>query len=614
MLPFFYFQEKKEHRMKDRGMNILNDVVKSVSEEQLALLLDSYVVVTEKLDVARVTFQMTENGVNIWRKGDKTPMSIVDRTLMQYYESAIDHITKISEIVNVPNDAVFGCYYFTESALRLGKYSRRPKNNLVLTDVRIVGEDGIYRVHDDPRSLRTWAEELRIEPMPVIFHGRLTDRQKEKIISISRMGKKDMEEATGGSFSTYLIKLLNPWAGSTFLRPEGSYDCDAIVFRFKGGDGRTVSAKVMDSAFDARSEINSDRPENRVPSDLYSIAMMDICAFVTERGISKYELKERTTDFRYLEFICLLFNDFVASNAERYRGVDFSEPEFMKPEEFRMNIELISNERTRELIRSDRAYEQLFKILLAGLRKKRRREYGLFTQRMIAEINMIIDAIREKVQPPITEGLMDFSTFRVFRDELAPAIEYEYDGHDFVAPLRCKIFVTRGSFYTKEMDKLLRDDCNGQRVLCLFCHTDSSALKLPEELVDAQAESAITTLPKGITVSVARTKERLQEIIADERESFDVLSIMCDSSDVTWAAAEFPWARIEDIGHKNCDDRCESYIMSDDFSGFKELCPPCTSKLFLDMKSAFVTKEDVSAGANDAIVEDEIKPLCAHQN
>lgn len=576
--------------MKFRGLELLTDIVKTSSEEQLKMLLDSYVIIIEKLDVARITFQITDYGVNIWRKDDRTPMSIVDRTLMQYYEKAIEHITNIAQISNVPKDMKFGCYYFTDSAVKLGGYTRYPKNNLVLTDIRMTDDDGIERVYDDAKSLKKWAEELRVEPMPIIYQGTLKDSIKSKIIEISRMDKKEMDEITGGSFSSYLIKLLNPWAGSTFLRNEGDFNCNAVIFKFKTDDGKVTTAKIMDDVFNARAEINISPSENRIPSDLYSIALMDICAFISENGIQKYELEERTTDFRYLEFICLLFNDFIEHNKERYRGVDFSEPEFMRPDEFKMNIDFISNAETKSLIKQDRAFEQLFKILLAGLRKKRRRVYGLFNKRMIAEINMIIDAVREKVQPPITEGLMDFSTFRVFKDDQSSPIEYEYESKPSDAPQKCKIFIIKRQFYTKGIDDILHRECLGDRVLCVL-FPEKDKLSIPFEMVQSQAESAISTLPKGVAIAVVRNNEELMEIISDEKEEFDVVEILCEPCDMEWVQSNLwtpsclPWAKIRDIGYLESEERCLHLLMTDDFSEFKKMCPSCATKFFIDMKS-----------------------------
>ena len=568
-----------------KGLYHLDELVRNASEEYLHDLLDSHIVVTEKLDAARILFEFTDDGVHIWRKDDRTPMSIIDRTLMRYYEKAIDHITRISDSVNVPKGTKFGCYYFTDSALKLGWYSRAPKNNIVLTDVRMI-LDGVEQIFDDPQTLKKWAGELAIEPMPHIFIGRLNDSQKKRIIELAKMTPHDLENALDGkTFSEKLINILNPDAGSSFLRKHGVYNVDALIFRFKTDKGKTVTAKSIDDAFQRLSFYNQPK-EDRIPSDLYSIALMEICAFVTEKGLEDYTLKERTTDFRYLELVCMMFNDFIEANMERYDGVDFSEPEFMKSNDFEMNSRFIENEKTLKFIKSSRTFEQLFKIMLAGMRKKRRRPYGLMTQRMVSEINLLIDAIQEKVQPPVVEGFMDFATFRVFRDDNMQPVVFEPDTVYADMPEVKNILFARRQFFTSEMDAIAKNECGKNRLMCVM-FPDNESLVFPFECVEDQVSSASESLPKEVSIACVRTEEELLETIEDQKKDCEVGTIMCETDDMEYLQNLFPWAEIIDIGRLTSEDNIVSCIERDDFSRFKTLCPSFICKLFIRMQGKY---------------------------
>lgn len=568
-----------------KGLYQLDELVRNASEEYLHDLLDSYIVVTEKLDAARIVFEFTNKGVQIWRKDDRTPMSVIDRTLMKYYEKAIDHITRIADSVFPPDGTKFGCYYFTDSALKLGWYSRAPKNNIVLTDVRMM-KDGIEQIFDDSATLHHWASELHVEPMPHIFVGVLNDSQKKRIIELSRMTSHELEQTLDGkTFSEHLINTLNPNAGSSFLRKEGVFNVDALIFRFKRGNGKVVTAKAMDDAFQRLSQYNEPK-EDRVPNDLYSIALMEICAFAAERGLENYTLRERTTDFRYLELICALFNDFIEANIDRYEGVDFSEPEFMRTNDFDMNSRFIDNVRTLQFIKSSRTFEQLFKIMLAGLRKKRRRPYGLMTQRMVSEINLLIDAIREKCEPPITEGFMDFATFRVFRDDVMPPIEFEQDEVYADTPEEKKILFTRKQFFTTDIDQLMRNECMTGKIMCVM-FPDVNAMSITNDCVDDQIAAASEALPKEASICCARSEEELIDLIEDQKKDAVVRTILCETDDVPAVTGLFPWAEVRDIGRLDTEAECVSCIERDDFSRFKKICPPCTSKLFMRIQSRY---------------------------
>jgi hypothetical protein len=568
-----------------RGLNTLQQLVKDKAEEFIVELFSSYVVVTEKIDAARITFQVKDGMLSIWRKDERYPISIIDRTLMQYYEKAIDHITSVIDHAVLPENHKFGCYYFSSLTPNKTQYKRMPKNNIVLTDVRIIDENG-EKIKDNGETLRKWATELRVEPAPIIFEGYLTDKQKEKILDYIKLTPKEIHDRYGSeTFSEFLIRTLNPNINSSFLQDPGVFRPDSIIFRFRTKGGETYVAKTVDPLMASNAEMNEEIPESSVPSDLYSIALMDIYAFIAENGLN-YRLRERTPEFRYLELICLLFNDFIGSNLERYKGVDFSEPKFLRSQEFELNRRFIENERTLELMALDRSYEQLFKIMLAGLRKKRRRTYGLLTHAMINQINLVIDEIREIVEVPINEGFMDFSTFRIFKDETTNKFVQPEDvsvlGYDDEpGMMTATVVVLRPMVFTKQLEKKVRDMSEFDRVF-LICLPNSESPFAPESL-KAQMDAYAGSCRDAVACHFCDDEDSLKGTIEEISKGHEIDGFCTTTDNREWLSACLD-QEVGDMGYMDEDSRAAEYIQTDDFSRFKSLCPTYINSMYMGLQ------------------------------
>lgn len=569
-----------------KGLNTLQQLVRDRTEEFIEELFSSYVVVTEKIDAARISFQVKNGTLSIWRKDERYPISIVDRTLMQYYEKAIDHITSVIDYAVLPEDHRFGCYYFSSLTPNKVQYKRMPKNNLVLTDVRISGENG-EKIKDNGETIRKWATELRIEPAPIIFEGYLTDKQKEKILDYIKLTPRELQERYGDvTFSEFLIRTLNPNINSSFLQEEGIFRPDSIIFRFKKKDGGVYVAKTIDPLLASNADMNHEVPESSVPSDLYSIALMDIYAFIVENGLN-YKLKERTPEFRYLELVCLLFNDFIESNMERYDGVDFSEPNFLKSKDFELNRRFIDNKKTLELMTMNRSYEQLFKIMLAGLRKKRRRTYGLLTHSMVNQINLLIDEIREIVDVPIVEGFMDFSTFRIFKDDVANKfVDLEILNHEDIEdeepPKRtATVMVIRPTLITREFEKKIKDtsEFNTVFVICVppaDCPFESDTVK-------AQFDAYTNSRKDAKGCYMCDNEEQIKQMI-EELEKEYIIEATCSTTDSTQWLSQLLGHDVGDLGYLQDESIAMEYIQSDDFSRFKSVCPSYINSMYMGLQ------------------------------
>ena len=388
---------------QDRGSQFIED------------LLKDYVVITEKLSGSSFSFQKDGKYLSFYKGDNRKPLNLIDRTLMVYYEPPIKYISSLSSDIlkEVPDNWRFGFQYFIHNHPGVIAYDNLPKNSLVLTHILVKDHRGkTAKVIEDPRVIKDWANKLGVTPIQPIFMGHLTEEQKEKLLTFLDIPVEDQMELFGtNSFVEYLITYLNPSVKSTLLNTDLSKPIDSIVFKFyKPGSTQTYSAKVVDPY--TRSLMKERKPIDmrRAPADINEIVLLDILAFLEERGLKKHEVLSNTPEEKYLELISGLFNDYVEKRGDDLAKLDFQKADFAKAPEFDINYDLLRNEKTKELISGSDALKDLFKVMLGSLRKKRdpQKEGPLFTPSVIEDFNKMLDRIKKITEE---EGDGQFKTF-----------------------------------------------------------------------------------------------------------------------------------------------------------------------------------------------------------
>ena len=127
---------------KDRGRNFIEN------------LFTKYIIISEQLDGSRFTVMRSSDGTLTFCKKDGSVINMIDRTMMVFYETAIQHFNDLDmdAVLKMPDNWVFGFQYFPSTAPVNIVYDRLPKNNLILTDIQISnGQGRILKTISDPR-------------------------------------------------------------------------------------------------------------------------------------------------------------------------------------------------------------------------------------------------------------------------------------------------------------------------------------------------------------------------------------------------------------------------------------------------------------------------------
>ena len=404
------------------GISHLYDLYNKKGQDFIEKLFNTYVTVNEKMDGSAFIFERgLESGkFKFYKRDQRNPITMVDRTLMKYYETPIQYIESLPPHVlsKIPRGWKFGLEYFSSPQPVEIAYDRMPKNNLILSYVHVVEEAGtVCRTIQEKEKLDTWADLLGVERPPIIFQGDLSDDQKNDILIFLRTPFDELvEEFKTKSFVRYIIGVLNPELEKTALNEDLDKAIEGIVFRFgdpAGGD--PVLSKMVDPLFTEMAKNKAQKRKEEKPSDFLGITILDVMNFILEKGVDSFSCRGNTNDERYVSFISSVFVEFLNEYSQRYKGADFQEPPYLKKDEFRINKKFITNKDVIKYLEEDEAFESLFKLILNSFRKIKKRAGGIINQGALDQFNMLIQGIQKRVDA-VNESTVFESEMPTFLD------------------------------------------------------------------------------------------------------------------------------------------------------------------------------------------------------
>ena len=255
------------------GLSHLRDVYDKRGKDFLEGLLNKTVIVNEKMDGAFFGAQKNPETNKFKYFKRNAEITHIDRVLSKYYEPAIKHFEGLNSesVSQIPNNYHFGMEWFTSPKAQTIAYDRLPKNGLILSYIHILDESGqISETIQDKETLDKWASILNIEPPPIVFQGKLTDFQKEKVQEFIYTPFSELvDRFKTTSFTKYIISVLNPEMGASFLRDTLDQDIEGLVFRFYDPKNKSEDsvflAKLVDPVFQANAKQKAqDRVQKKI--------------------------------------------------------------------------------------------------------------------------------------------------------------------------------------------------------------------------------------------------------------------------------------------------------------------------------------------------------------
>lgn len=395
----------------------LQNILNTEGQEFLDNLLNKEVIVNEKLNAATLSFQkrisseMDLNRKLTFFKGsgiNKKEITVADKVMTNFYSTGMTYLNNLSKIIidKIPGNWTFICKYFPNHQPSFINYSVLPKNNLVLSCIITAGGTKIEDIDD----LRPWAEMFDISYQEPVFKGYLSQYQKEKLNDYLKNGSdKD-------SFARFIITLLNPSLTHSLYQNDGfDSPIDGFIFKFVSDDGITkpVSAKLIDPYM---TNLILRNKSNKGFKDNTDVLLSDFTVFMIGQDLDSIILHSDNEGERYLELFYRLFNRYIKYKKSQLKDFDVDTNDVVKESidvDFDVNIDEISNETTKKILKENPEYKSIFKTLLGSFKSKKPEDYKslVMSPGVVRLYNEVVDKINNKITNRDDENNYSFSSY-----------------------------------------------------------------------------------------------------------------------------------------------------------------------------------------------------------
>ena len=382
----------------------LQNILNTEGKEFLENLLNKEVIVTEKLNAATLSMQkkqtseMDMNRKLTFYKGtgvNKREITIADRVMTTFYMSGTTYLSNLSKLIidRIPANWTFVFKYFPNHQPSFINYSVLPKNNLVLCCIITSGGTKI----DDCEDLKSWAEMFDVPCQEPIFKGYLSEYQKERLRDYVEDGSNNKD-----SFARFIITLLNPaMKGSLYQNDGFESPIDGFVFKFISDDGITkpMTAKLIDPFMSA---LISKNKSKKGYNDNTDVLLSDFTIFMSNQDMDSIVLTKKDDGERYLELFYRLFNRYIKYKKSQLEDFDVDTNDIVKESidaDFGVDIDKISNETTKKLLKDNPEFKSIFKTLLGSFKSKKDDDYKsiVMSPGVVRLFNDIVDKINCKI-------------------------------------------------------------------------------------------------------------------------------------------------------------------------------------------------------------------------
>ena len=396
----------------------LQNILNTEGREFLENLLNKEVVVTEKLNAATLSMQkkqtseMDLNRKLTFYKGtgvNKREITIADRVMTTFYSSGMTYLSNLSKLIidRIPANWTFVFKYFPNHQPSFINYSVLPKNNLVLCCIITSGGTKI----DDCDDLKSWAEMFDVPYQEPIFKGHLSEYQKEKLRDYVEDGSNNKD-----SFARFIITLLNPSLKGSLYQNDGfESPIDGFVFKFISDDGITkpMTAKLIDPFMSA---LISKNKSKKGYNDNTDVLLSDFTIFMSNQDMDSIVLTKKDDGERYLELFYRLFNRYIKYKKSQLEDFDVDTNEIVKESidtDFGVDIDKISNETTKKLLKDNPEFKSIFKTLLGSFKTKKDDNYKsiVMSPGVVRLFNGIVDRINCKISSCAETDNLSFDSY-----------------------------------------------------------------------------------------------------------------------------------------------------------------------------------------------------------
>jgi len=518
------------------GIKHLKEVHDKKGDDFLGKILNEYVIINENINGSFFGVKKSEDdSFKFFKKSGQ--ITYVDQMLMKFYNKAIEYFNNIpkDKINRIPNNLYFGFQYITNKDSSSSKYDKKPKNNLVLSYIHKLDEEGKpIETLQSKEELERWAYFLEVEAPPIIFEGRLDDDQKTSILEFIHTPFEELvTRFKTTSFTKFIISVLNPEVKSSFLMNGLKDSIGEIIFRFYDTSEESKSsvflAKLVDPIFQEKNKVKV-KPENK-SNDYIWLIVIDLMNYIETQSESELRDCCKSSEDYDERFICMInhiFKGFIKEYSFKYEGLKLDVPDYLKRPEFDIEHEFIGDSEVENIIKNDETYTEVYRILANFFRRVRKKSSSsFFSPELLTNLNIQI----KKLKRIVTGDKLYEALFPSFSEYISQSPETMFLGEDSNSKKDSKVNVLIGRFqpfhngYIKSIDRLYEK--NGLKTILVCQYKKNSSNPFSE---------------KTVRVLLEKVQQEFSDMIEDIKlvDSISIQNIMSeivpDYSPILWAS------------------------------------------------------------------------------
>lgn len=379
---------------------------------------------------------------------NQNPINLIDLAMQKYYKYAWAYLLSLPDnVTDLLRPNMYFCFeYFPDEQPAHIKYERIPKNHLILTCICKYGKTYTYDVDE----LKTYANLFNVETLPIIYKGKLTDKQIKALTYFLNTNVSDVKLFfRDTNFAEFFYKLLNPFAKNSFLKLDGfQNNLEKLIIRFVKSN-KESTLEILNPIYQKMQlKIDSEY------SDVYSLLLFNFMQWLLTVNIDELEVSGTTREIVYINLMCKLYNMYIQKYETNIIDFIFVVPEFFNSDKFRINQALIKNETTLDYINKHTKLEYMFKILLSNFQRKHKREIGIINDVALEHLNTLVRKIELKIEIQFNYNVkLNKYSYQLQDLKDFPNITWEEDNKGYVYPEVDSLFGDNDANNKKKLDK-----------------------------------------------------------------------------------------------------------------------------------------------------------------
>lgn len=417
-------------------------------EKFIDLITNEEIIIYEDVQGSKIWVNYVNDNWIIRPKNiNQNPINLVDLAMQKYYKYAWAYLLSLpDEVTELLRPNMYFCFeYFPDEQPAHIKYERIPKNHLILTTICKYGKTYSHDINE----LKTYADLFGVETLPMIYKGKLSDKQLKAITYFLYTSEQDTKLfLKDTNFTEFFYKLLNPLATKSYLKYDGfQQNLEKIIIRFVKSN-KESTLEILNPIYQ-RMQLKIDSEY----TDVYSILLFNFMQWLLSVDIDELEIAGTTREIIYINLICKLYNMYIQKYETNIIDFIFIVPEFFNSDKFRINQALINNETTLDYINKHPKLEYVFKILLSNFQKNHKKEIGIINDIALQHLNNLVRKIELKIETQLNYNhKLNKYSYQLKDLSKYPNIKWEEDNKGYVYPEIDSLFGDEGQ-NKKKLDK-----------------------------------------------------------------------------------------------------------------------------------------------------------------